>query len=68
MAPDPEALQTLGGTIGLHFAVPSDMQNATLFVLHWDNGQWEQVTGSLSADGFFEAPHGQTGIYVLAAG
>ena len=28
------------GSIGLHFAVPSDMQNATLFVLHWDNGQW----------------------------
>ena len=36
--------------------------------MHWDNGKWEQLSGSLSADGFFEAPHGQTGIYVLAAG
>jgi hypothetical protein len=68
MAPDAEAVQGLGASIGLHFAVPGEMQGATLVVLHWDNGQWEQLSGSLSADGFFEAPHGQTGIYVLAAG
>ena len=68
MAPDPEAVQGLGGSIGLYFAVPDDMQAAALLVMHWDNGKWEQLSGSLSADGFFETPHGQTGIYVLAAG
>lgn len=68
MAPDAEAVQALGGTIGVHFSVPGDVQGRTLVVLHWDNGKWEQLGGSLSADGFFEAPHGQTGIYVLAAG
>jgi hypothetical protein len=67
LAPDYEATTPLDATIGLHFVIPAGQATAGLSVLHLDGGVWQDLGGIVGPDGYFEAPHAQTGIYLLVS-
>ncbi len=65
---DGQPATAINGTLGLHFIIPPDQAGKSMDVLHWDNGAWEQLGGIVSADGYFESTHNETGVFVLVSG
>lgn len=63
-----QVLETLDGDLEVHFVIPEGQQGSQLSILHWNGTEWEQLNGVVSADGFFEAPHSGTGVFVLVSG
>jgi len=53
------------GPLVVSFAIPDDMEGEDLAILFWNSSEWEELDGSITADGQFQAVTDLIGIFML---